>query len=247
VDEQTIQAYSEHHAEFIAKYDSACGGIADYFATSFPSGTKVLDIGCGSGRDLQILHEMGYTADGIDPCPEFVESTLSRICQSGATVEVDSLPSLKSVKNEAYDAVLCSAVLMHLPGEELFDTAFSIRRILRERGRLLLSIPLQGEEVVLESDGRLFNGVSPDQIELLFERIGFRLISRWDSDDALGRAGRQWASLLFELESRSGSRPIDTIESVLNKDRKVATYKLALFRSLDAQRTNQSPDICVGR
>jgi hypothetical protein len=34
------------------------------------------------------------------------------------------------------------------------------------------------------------------------------------------------------LESSSGSRPIDTIESVLNKDAKVATYKLALFRSL---------------
>jgi len=232
VDEQTIQAYSNNHAEFIAKYDSACGGIADYFATSFPSGAKVLDIGCGSGRDLRILHEMGYTADGIDPCPEFVESISNRMCQYGATVEVASLPSLKSVEDGSYDAVLCSAVLMHLPEEQLFDAAFSIRRIFHEKGRLLISIPLQGEGATLESDGRLFNGVSPDQIELLFERIGFRLISRWDSEDALGRAGRQWASLLFELESRSGSRPIDTIESVLNKDRKVATYKLALFRSL---------------
>ena len=232
VDEQTIQAYSERHAEFIAKYDSACGGIADYFATSFSLAAKVLDIGCGSGRDLRTLHEMGYAADGIDPCPEFVESTSSRMCQYGATVEVDSLPSLKSVKDESYDAVLCSAVLMHLPEEQLFDAAFSIRRILHEKGRLLISVPLQGEGTTLESDGRMFNGVSPDQIELLFERIGFRLISRWDSDDALGRPDRKWASLLFELESRSGSRAIDTIESVLNKDKKVATYKLALFRAL---------------
>jgi len=232
VDEQTIQAYSNDHAEFIAKYDSACGGIADYFATSFSSATKVLDIGCGSGHDLRTLHEMGYSADGIDPCPEFVESTSIRMCQYGATVEVDSLPSLKSVKDESYDAALCSAVLMHLPEEQLFDAAFSIRRILHEKGRLLISVPLQGEGTPLESNGRLFNEISPDQIELLFERIGFRLISRWDSDDALGRVGRQWASLLFELESRSGSRAIDTIESVLNKDTKVATYKLALFRSL---------------
>jgi hypothetical protein len=37
--------------------------------------------------------------------------------------------------------------------------------------------------------------------------------------------------MLFELENCSGSRPIDTIESILNKDAKVATYKLALFRS----------------
>jgi len=34
---------------------------------------------------------MGYAADGVDPCPEFVESTLNRICQYGATVKEDTL------------------------------------------------------------------------------------------------------------------------------------------------------------
>ena len=80
-------------------------------------------------------------------------------------------------------------------------------------------------------DNRLFNSIVPEKLQLLLERIGFRLINRWDSEDSLNREHRKWATMLFELESATGNRPIDTIESILNKDAKVATYKLALFRS----------------
>ena len=55
-------------------------------------------------------------------------------------------------------------------------------------------------------------------MQLLFERIGFKLLNRWHDADALARPHRQWATMLFELESSTGSRPIDTIESILNND-----------------------------
>jgi hypothetical protein len=38
--------------------------------------------------------------------------------------------------------------------------------------------------------------------------------------------------MLFKLSTVNGTRPIDTIESILNNDAKIATYKLALFRAL---------------
>lgn len=40
-----------------------------------------------------------------------------------------------------FDGVLCSAVLMHLPEELIFDSLYSIRRMLKENGRLLISVP----------------------------------------------------------------------------------------------------------
>ena len=236
VDNKTLKVYTQKTADFVSQYDSVFGGISDYFSEAFTDSARVLDIGCGSGRDLRILHEMGYSADGIDPCQEFVEYACSQNSQYGSSISADFLPKLSTVKDNAYDAILCSAVIMHVPEEELFDAAYSIRRILSEKGSLLLSVPLQNSSVDPETrrdaEGRLFNGASPEQLELLFERIGFRLLKRWDTPDALHRTHRQWATLLFQLESSVGSRPIDTIESVLNKDAKVATYKLALFRSL---------------
>lgn len=151
-------------------------------------------------------------------------------------VNIDSLPELKTISDNSYDGVLCSAVLMHLPKEQLFDASFIIRRVMKENGRLLISIPLEditiNAETKRDSNGRLFNGVTPENLQLIFERVGFCLINDWQTDDTLNREHRKWSTMLFVLKNNSGHRPIDSIESVLNRDKKVATYKLALFRSL---------------
>jgi SAM-dependent methyltransferase len=235
MDSKTLKFYAENATQLTAKYNAVTDGISKYFATAFIAGEKVLDIGCGSGRDLRILHEMGYQADGIDACEEFVETIKQDISGYDCVVAKDALPELTTVDDKKYGGVLCSAVLMHLPEEQLFDAAFSIRKILKEQGRLLLSIPLYDEtinaQIKRDMDGRFFNSVTPEELQLLFERIGFKLLNRWNDNDSLNREHRKWATMLFELESATGSRPIDTIESILNKDAKVATYKLALFRS----------------
>jgi len=235
MDIQTQQFYADNsarYAESLTK-NSLSDGIDQYFSTAFIAKSKVLDIGCGTGRDLRILQEMGLDAFGVDPCEEFVFLINKNLRDSAAYA--DNLPSLAKIADKSYDGILCSAVLMHLPEEELFDASFAIRRVLKEHGRLLLSIPLHDEtidqETKRDSDGRLFNGIVPEELQLIFERIGFRLLNRWESDDSLNREHRKWATMLFELESATGFCPIDTIESILNKDAKVATYKLALFRS----------------
>lgn len=236
MDQKTQQVYAGNPAEFVHQYDSVDVGVSDCFSLAFSPGSSVLDIGFGSGRDMRLLARQGIHADGVDPCDDFVSYAVAQNCQTNASIKQDSLPELSSVSDGSYDGVLCSAVLMHIPEEQLFDSVFSIRRVLKEHGRVLLSIPHPDETIdtITKRDkkGRLFNGIAPGELELLFERVGFRLLHRSTSRDGLNRAHRRWEVLLFELESRAGSRPIDTIESVLNKDNKVATYKLALFRSL---------------
>ena len=91
-----------------------------------------------------------------------------------------------------FDGVLCSAVLMHIPEGDLFDTAFALRRLLKPHGHLLLSLPLQRDDVAADerdAHGRLFKGYTAEYLQLLFERIGFQLIGRWDTGDALGLSG----------------------------------------------------------
>jgi hypothetical protein len=68
------------------------------------------------------------------------------------------------------------------------------------------------------------------QVRLLFERLCFSLDSEWTSADGEG-SDILWATLLFRL-SEGHSRTIDRVESIINADRKVATYKLALIRAL---------------
>jgi hypothetical protein len=81
-------------------------------------------------------------------------------------------------------------------------------------------------------DARGHHGLrSISRFHFLLEKVGFHRINRWDEDDTLGRTDRRWATQLFVLEGQ-GSRSLDQIEAILNRDKKDATYKPALFRAL---------------
>ena len=72
-----------------------------------------------------------------------------------------------------FDGVVCSAVLMLVPEADRFNAAFSLKRVLREKGRLLISVP--GSRPVLNAEdgdegGRLFKPLHPENLLLLFER-----------------------------------------------------------------------------
>ena len=102
-----------------------------------------------------------------------------------------------------FDGAICAAVLQHLPRATLFDAIFSLRRLLRPGGRVLASIPTLRTDIDEEGRdpfGRLFSGVQAGELELFFQRAGFRTLERWEEEDSLGRGGVvRWATLLFEL------------------------------------------------
>jgi 2-polyprenyl-3-methyl-5-hydroxy-6-metoxy-1,4-benzoquinol methylase len=217
MDAATAQFYRIHAAEVAGRYVAAGSAAARLFPVSFPPGSRVLDVGCGSGRDVNALIEAGYEATGVDGSESMLREAASRYPSLGGRMTVDSLPLLASIPDGVYDGILCWAVLMHVPEEHLFDTVFNLRRLLKPGGRLLISTPLQGPTVdritLRDADGRLFNGVTPENLRFLFEKIGFRLLNRWDEEDSLGRPERRWATQLFALEG-SGSRSLDRIEAI---------------------------------
>jgi SAM-dependent methyltransferase len=235
MDRQTIEFYNNHAPESVALYAGGRSSVTELFSVAFARGSRVLDLGCGSGRDLNVLCEAGYDAFGVDASNEMVTESRGLFPALAGKIRQDELPQLTTIPDQDCEGVLCSAVLMHLPEEWLFDTVFNIRRILKPGGRLLISTPLEGPVVDAETSrdhrGLLFNGVTPENFQFLFEKVGFRQVNRWDSDDSLGRVNRRWATQLFVLESH-GSRSLDKIEAILNRDKKDATYKPALFRAL---------------
>ena len=122
---------------------------------------------------------------------------------SGQTEE-GSLPELDNPFGGEFDGILCSAVLMHVSRESLFDCAFSFKRLLREGGRLLLSVPKERPDIngsSRDTHGRLFEELPANYLQLLFERLGFREIGRWNTVDSIGRQGYTWLTLLYTLEN----------------------------------------------
>lgn len=235
MDEPTATFYAEGAVEIAARYDAVASPMEPYFSVAFPRGSRVLDVGAGSGRDLAALIALGYDAYGAEPIDALRGAASANHKELVGRLMPGSLPGIGEPFGGGFEGVLCSAVLMHVPEEDLFDSVMGLRRLLRPHGRLLVSLPLtRGDLASSERDdaGRLFKNYPPEYLRLVFERLEFQQIGRWNTGDALCRTGTTWYTLLFELHAGGSVRAVDQIEGILNRDKKVATYKLALFRAL---------------
>jgi len=243
MDLATLRYYSQNAHAVAQRYEDIQSPLASHFARIFPPGGRILDIGCGSGRDMAELNRQGFQAFGVDATPELVDLAQKAHPELAGKIGHGRLPDLGLPFNGEFDGVLCSAVLMHIDTADLLNAALSIKNCLKVNGRLLISIPTHradADDQERDAHGRLFKTYSPGYLRLIFERLGFTLIDQWESEDAMKRREVEWVTMDFQLRSAANTRPIDQIEGVLNHDKKSATYKFALFRAL-AEIATQSP------
>ena len=229
VDQATGNYYARHAAEVAARYGAMdTKGTRERFGEAFGGGGRIVDVGSGSGRDVAALLAMGFDAYGFEPVAEMRAECLRSYPELAGRILTQSLPLPAEPELEGqYDGVLCSAVFMHVPEAERFDAAFSLKRLLREKGRLLISVPAARpglNEDNRDEMGRLFQPVHGEYLVLLFERLGLHLLRRWEESDKLGREGVRWNTFLFELDSARG-RSLDRIERVINRG-ELTAYRL---------------------
>jgi SAM-dependent methyltransferase len=233
-DPRTLDAYGQHAADVIERDRAVESPLAEFFRIAFPAHARVVDVGAGAGRELQALLRAHYDAYGVEPVQALREAA-GALIGDPRRVLAGALPELPLAPGE-WDGLVCSAVLQHLPRSRLFDAVMELRSLLKPRGRALIAFPLGSRPGLRDSRdawGRLFTELQPTELQLLFERVGFTTLARWDRGDALGRPGIRWATFLFEAGEARGVRPLDQLATIIStREKKVATYKLALLRAL---------------
>lgn len=253
MDPETIQAYDAQATTLAARYDAAeVSAFHRLLLAHLAPGSRVMEVGCGSGRDAAFLAGSGFRVVATDASAAMLEAfrgaaegrrisvvefpatgTCYLPCVQIAQVACP-LPAEHRLLTERFDAIVAMAMLMHLPDADLFEFAYQLRHLLNPGGTVILSVS-EGRTVdpaSRDAQGRLFRERPPAELELLFERLGFRLITRDENADALGRETLRWTTLVLRLDTNTGTRPVDQIETIINHDRKDATYKLALLRAL---------------
>lgn len=104
--------------------------------SGLPAGSRVVDLGCGSGVFTNALHRRGYQCAGVDLSPKLI--AIARANFSGIefhTGDIERLP----FPDGSFDGVLLSGVLHHLPERSL--CAAEVFRILRPGGKFVAFDP----------------------------------------------------------------------------------------------------------
>ena len=105
--------------------------------TGCRSDSTVLDIGCGSGEDLEYVSKVTKNITGIDISPTAIEAFKAK-GYKGEVVDVKKIP----FPDASFDYVLCSAVLHHLVGQgDLTGYVEEFVRVLRPGGYLIALEP----------------------------------------------------------------------------------------------------------
>lgn len=109
------------------------------FLEKIPVGARILDIGCGSAKVLQVLKDKNIKYLGVDPSKELLD--MARKDFTGFQFKVGNILNLGEVPGLNYDYVLCVAVLHHIPGEDLRVKALKqLKNKVADGGKIILSV-----------------------------------------------------------------------------------------------------------
>jgi SAM-dependent methyltransferase len=97
---------------------------------------KILDLGCGPGRDLVAFKAQNQTVIGLDATPAFVEMARK---VSGCEVWQQSFLNLDLPPN-TFDGIFANASLIHVPRQEMVRVLQDLWRSLIINGVIIMSM-----------------------------------------------------------------------------------------------------------
>jgi SAM-dependent methyltransferase len=98
---------------------------------------RILDFGCGPGRDLKVFHDLGHDAIGLEGSERFVEMARG---YSGCEVWQQDFLAL-DLPAEYFDGIFANASLFHVPSQELPHVLRQLYATLKPNGVLFSSNP----------------------------------------------------------------------------------------------------------
>lgn len=165
-------------------------GIRRVFAGYLDRGDRILDLGCGSGRDT-----LAFRAAGFDVVPVDGSEGMCRVAERNIGTPVRRLLFRDLDYSGEFDGVWACASLLHLGDDELVSVMGLIRRALRDGGVLYASFKL-GDFAGFR-DGRYYRDMTPDSVRGLAGRTGFQVERVWLNRD--GR-GTEWVNSIMLRE-----------------------------------------------
>ncbi len=169
--------------------------IYSRFLSYIPDGGRIMDLGCGSGRDVIWFREHGYEAYGLDASKELVKRIMKEY-----DIPVFSGLIEEWTTSTLFDGVWCCASLMHLDDDALEQFFGNLKWNLKPNGVLFMSVK-SGIETGYDDRWRyLRNFTEKDIHEIIEHNRELKLSELWYTEDKLARDSFKWMNAIFTYQ-----------------------------------------------
>ena len=166
MDRQTLNFYQQRASEWAAALPAAWSPQLDGFLDLLPPGARILELGCGDGRDAERMIARGFDMHPSDGSPAMARLASERLGRLVPVMRFDELVAM-----EAFDAVWCQASLLHLAEDALSGVLSRIHRALRPGGLHWASYK-DGTGGSRDKFGRFFSYLPADRLEAAYRNAG---------------------------------------------------------------------------
>jgi SAM-dependent methyltransferase len=167
--DDTTRFYATNAARYAQGWDGAANPFLRPFLARLQPGSRILELGCGAGRDAQAMIAAGHDVDPTDGIPEIA---LQAELTLGRPVRVMRFEDLKDCTR--YDAVWANASLLHVPRGALPGVLSRIRSALKPGG-LHFATYKSGSGEGHDRHGRYFNYPTATELKEFYGLAG-----QWD-------------------------------------------------------------------
>lgn len=190
MDRATIDYYNRNaDAYYWATVAVDLDAVRKQFASYLPPEARVIDLGCGSGRDVMAFADMGHDAVGLDASAELVRLAKERLEINAMTGDM-----VQWKATEPYDGIWACASLIHLTDTERKKFFGNLESNLKKGGVIFISVR-EGIGTGPDHEGRYMNDCSEAELRAALEAAGCEILDVRRTSDAMDRSSVHWLNV----------------------------------------------------
>lgn len=172
----SIRYYDKNSQDFYDRTINAdVQNLYQKFLKHIPKQGRILDAGCGVGRDSRFFLSQGYDVVPFDGSLEMVKMTSTLLGRDALHMLFQDMHFF-----DEFDAIWANASLLHVPYEDLRGVIEGFHKALRSSGILYASFKYGTS--MRETEDRLFFDMNETSIEPYLKRL-FSPLEVWKSAD----------------------------------------------------------------
>lgn len=190
--DETLNYYNQNADAFITGTQNAdMSQQYRHFLKHLPGGGKLLDLGCGGGRDSVYFSSLGFEVTAIDGSEELCRRVRECCGIPALCIKFEELSFA-----EEFDGVWACASLLHVKKADIPGVMGKVSAALKPGGVLYASFKYGSEERICS--GRFFNDYTEKDLDtLLTPENQLSLLEYWITEDVRPeRAGEKWLNFI---------------------------------------------------